>query len=215
MSMWAFFLENYQLLFQKTMEHLFISMMALVLGALVAIPLGMLLIRFRRISGGVIAVASVLQTVPSLALLAIMIPLFGVGKLPAVVALFIYSLLPILRNTYLGLDGVSANVIDAARGMGLTKRQVMRRIRLPLAAPVIMAGVRLSGIYVVAWAALASYIGAGGLGDFIFTGLNVYNPSMIVLGTIPVTLLAILMDFGLGYLEKVVTPRMKSREVAS
>lgn len=215
MSMWAFFLENYQLLFQKTMEHLFISMMALVLGALVAIPIGMLLIRFRRISGAVIAVASVLQTVPSLALLAIMIPLFGVGKLPAVVALFIYSLLPILRNTYLGLDGVSANVIDAAKGMGLTKRQVMRRIRLPLAAPVIMAGVRLSGIYVVAWAALASYIGAGGLGDFIFTGLNVYNPSMIVLGTIPVTLLAIFMDFGLGYLEKMVTPRMKSREVAS
>ncbi len=213
--MWQFFLENAGLLAQKTAEHFFISAFSLALGALVAIPAGMLLIRYRRFADGVIGFASILQTVPSLALLAIMIPIFGVGKVPAIAALFIYSLLPILRNTFLGLDSVSANVIDASKGMGLTSAQIMFRVRLPLAAPVIMAGVRLSGIYVIAWAALASYIGAGGLGDFIFTGLNLYNPPMIILGTIPVTILALFTDFLLGWLEKVVTPRMKSKEVAS
>lgn len=213
--MWEFFLENAGLLAQKTAEHFFISAFSLALGALVAIPAGMLLIRYRRFANGVIGFASILQTVPSLALLAIMIPIFGVGKVPAIAALFIYSLLPILRNTFLGLDSVPANVIDASKGMGLTNTQIMFRVRLPLAAPVIMAGVRLSGIYVIAWAALASYIGAGGLGDFIFTGLNLYNPPMIILGTIPVTILALLTDFLLGWLEKVVTPRMESKEVAS
>lgn len=213
--MWQFFIENAGLLAQKTAEHFFISAFSLALGALVAIPTGMLLIRYRRIADGVIGFASILQTVPSLALLAIMIPIFGVGKVPAVAALFIYSLLPILRNTFLGLDSVSSNVIDASKGMGLTNAQIMLRVRLPLAAPVIMAGVRLSGIYVIAWAALASYIGAGGLGDFIFTGLNLYNPPMIILGTIPVTILALLTDLLLAWLEKVVTPRMKSKEAAS
>lgn len=209
--MWTFLVDNAGLLLQKTGEHFLISAIALGLGAAVAIPLGMFLTQFRRFSGPIIGFASILQTIPSLALLALMIPLFGVGRVPAIVALFIYSLLPILRNTFLGLNSVPPNIVDAARGMGLTRHQRMVRVRLPLAAPVIMSGVRLSGIYVIAWAALASYIGAGGLGDFIFTGLNVYNKNMIILGTIPVTLLALLADVLLGLLEKTVTPRTRSR----
>lgn len=210
----AFFLAHYGELAVKTLEHLLISGIALALGALVAIPLGMLLIDRGRVADYVISVASVLQTIPSLALLALMIPFFGVGKTTAIVALFIYSLLPILRNTYLGLNGVPKGLIDAARGMGMTARQIMFRVRLPLAAPVLMAGVRLSGIYVIAWAALASYVGAGGLGDFIFTGLAVYNKPMIILGTIPVTLLAILVDVLLEHLERKVTPKTSSGEVS-
>ena len=171
----------------KTGEHIYISAVALGLGILVAVPLGVLLTRTNKIASVVIGIASVLQTVPSLALLALMIPFLGIGKTPAIVALFIYSLLPILRNTYLGVKGVDPNLKDAAKGMGMTNIQSIMMVELPLAAPVIMAGIRLGAVYVIAWATLASYIGAGGLGDFIFNGLNLYKPELIIGGTIPLT----------------------------
>lgn len=205
-----FILRNHAALLLKTWEHLCISTAALAAGAAAAVPLGMLLTRFKRASGAVIGLVSILQTIPSLALLAVMIPLLGVGRPPAVAALFVYSLLPIVRNTCLGLEGVDRNVVDAARGMGMTSLQRLFRVRLPLAAPVIMAGVRTSGVYVVSWATLASYIGAGGLGDFIFTGLNNYIPPMIVWGTLPVTLLAILTDSLLGRVEAALSPKLRS-----
>ena len=110
-----------------------------------------------------------------------MIPFMGVGKPPAIMAMFIYSLLPILRNTYLGVTGVDPNLIDAAKGMGMTSFQTLIKVELPLGFPVIMAGIRLSAVYVIAWTTLASYIGAGGLGDLIFTGLNNYMPPLIVI----------------------------------
>ena len=206
-----FILRNHTALLLKTWENLCISAAALAAGTAAAVPLGMLLTRFRRISGAVIGLVSILQTIPSLALLAVMIPLLGVGRPPAVAALFVYSLLPIVRNTCLGLKGVDRSVVDAARGMGMTSLQRLFRVRLPLAAPVIMAGVRTSGVYVVSWATLASYIGAGGLGDFIFTGLNNYIPPMIVWGTLPVTLLAILTDSLMGRVEAALSPRLRSR----
>lgn len=188
-------------------EHLVISVAALALGILAAVPLGILLTRFDRAASIIIGLASILQTIPSLALLALMVPFLGIGKLPAIVALFIYSLLPILRNTYTGMKGVNPDLIDAGRGMGMTEWQLVRRVELPQAAPVIMAGIRLSGTYVIAWATLASYIGAGGLGDFIFNGLNLFIPELIIGGTIPVTILALLVDWLLGLLEKKATPR--------
>ena len=202
-----FFATNGSDLLLETWEHLYISAFALALGVIVAVPLGVLLTRFEKSAKFIIGLATIFQTVPSLALLALMIPLFGVGKVPAIVALFIYSLLPILRNTYIGMNGVDINLRDAGKGMGMTNFQMIRNVELPQAAPVIMAGIRLSGVYVISWAALASYIGAGGLGDFIFNGLNLFIPSLIIGGTIPVTLLALLADFGLGKLEKKVTPR--------
>src|SRR5699024_8669704 len=168
-------------------EHLYISIIALALGIMVAVPLGILLTRFSKVADLVIGFASILQTVPSLALLALMIPLLGVGKVPAIMALFIYSLLPILRNTYIGMKGVNPNLIDAGKGMGMTESQLITKVEIPQAAPVIMSGIRLSGTYVIAWATLASYIGAGGLGDFIFNGLNNYIPELIIGGTLPVT----------------------------
>jgi len=188
-------------------EHLYISIIALALGIMVAVPLGILLTRFSKVADLVIGFASILQTVPSLALLALMIPLLGVGKVPAIMALFIYSLLPILRNTYIGMKGVNPNLIDAGKGMGMTESQLITKVEIPQAAPVIMSGIRLSGTYVIAWATLASYIGAGGLGDFIFNGLNNYIPELIIGGTLPVTFLALAVDWVLGLLEKKVTPR--------
>ncbi|ALV20921.1 MAG: ABC transporter permease [Carnobacterium sp.] len=201
-----FFASNGSDLLLKTWEHLYISAFALFLGVIVAVPLGIILTRFNKVASIVMGIATVLQTVPSLALLALMIPFFGIGKVPAIIALFIYSLLPILRNTYIGVKGVDGGLKDAGKGMGMTDMELIRLVELPQAAAVIMSGIRLSGVYVIAWATLASYIGAGGLGDFIFNGLNLFIPSLIIGGTIPVTVLALLTDFILGKLEKKLTP---------
>lgn len=194
-------------LMTKIWEHLFISGVSLLLGILFAVPIGILLTRTKRLATIVIGITSALQTVPSLALLALMIPIFGVGKIPAIIALFIYSLLPILRNTYIGIQDVGTDYTDAAKGMGMTNTESVFMVELPLAMPTIMAGIRLSAVYVIAWATLASYIGAGGLGDFIFSGLNNYQPTLIFAGTIPVTLLALAADLLLGRLEKKLTPK--------
>lgn len=201
-----FFAENYRLIGEKLLEHLSISAISLALGILVAVPLGILLSKYEKISKGVMGVASVFQTIPSFALLAMMIPIFGVGKKTAVSALFIYSLLPILRNTFLGLTSVTPSAVDAAKGMGMEERQILTKVKIPLALPVIMAGIRLSAVYVLAWTTLAAYVGAGGLGDFIFNGLNNYVPPMILWGTIPITVLALLTDYLFGKLEKRLSP---------
>lgn len=176
----------------KTWEQIYISAFAIILGIIVAVPLGILLTRYDKTAKYVMSISGMLQTIPSLALLALMIPIFGIGKVPAIVALFIYSLLPILRNTYIGMKKVNANLIDAARGLGMTTMQSIFKVEIPMSMPIIMSGIRLSTVYVISWSTLASYIGAGGLGDFIFNGLNLYNPSLIIGGTIPVTILAIL-----------------------
>ncbi|MFC6274014.1 ABC transporter permease [Levilactobacillus tangyuanensis] len=194
-------------LLSKTGQHLYISAAALFLGVIVAVPLGVLLTRMKHGANFIISLAGVLQTIPAMALLAMMIPIFGIGSTPAIVALFIYSLLPILRNTYLGMQGVSPTVKDAAEGMGMTWWQRMTQAEIPLAAPVIMSGIRLSATYVIAWATLASYIGAGGLGDFIFNGLNLYRSDLILGGSIPVILLALIVDYLLGKVETLVSPR--------
>lgn len=201
-----FFQQHGAEILSKSLEHLYISAIALVIGIAVAVPLGVLLTRFPKVATIVIGLTSALQTVPSLALLALMIPLFGVGKVPAIIALFIYSLLPILRNTYIGMKNVDWNYRDVAKGMGMTNIQSIFSVELPIAMPTIMAGIRLAAVYVIAWATLASYIGAGGLGDLIFSGLNNYQPDLIFAGTIPVTILALLADFLLGFLENRLTP---------
>lgn len=203
----AFFAQHGSELLVKTWQQLYISAISLALGIIVAIPLSVILMKFPRVAKIVIALASMLQTIPALALLAMMIPFFGVGRLPAIIALFLYSLMPILRNTYVGLTGVNQDTVDSARGLGMTGMQLIMKVDIPLAMPVIMAGIRLSAIYVIAWSTLASYIGAGGLGDFIFNGLSLYQPDLIFGGTIPVIILALLTDYLLGKLEKKITPK--------
>ena len=203
----AFFAQHGSELLVKTWQQIYISAISLGLGIIVAIPLSVVLMKFKRVAKVVIAIASMLQTIPALALLAIMIPFFGVGKVPAIIALFLYSLMPILRNTYVGLTDVNQDTIDSARGLGMTNMQLILKVDIPLAMPVIMAGIRLSAIYVIAWATLASYIGAGGLGDFIFNGLSLYQTDLIFGGTIPVIILALLTDYLLGKLECKLTPK--------
>jgi len=206
-----FLRENSSQLIVKIGEHLLISSLAIALGIVVAVPAGIAVTRSKKLSVILITVASILQTIPSLALLPMMVPIIGIGKLPAIIALFIYSLLPIIRNTMLGINGVNESLVDAGKGMGMTPNEIMFKIKLPLSAPVIMSGIRLSAVYVVSWTAIASYIGAGGLGDFIFSGLNTFDTNLIFLGTICVTMIAICTDFLLGKLEKFVEPKTSSR----
>ena len=188
----AFFQEYGGQLISKTIEHFYISIIALLIAIVVAVPLGILLSKTTRTANVVLTIAGVLQTIPTLAVLAIMIPIFGVGKTPAIVALFIYVLLPILNNTVLGVKNIDKNVIQAGQSMGMTKMQLMKDVELPLALPLIISGIRLSSVYVISWATLASYVGAGGLGDLVFNGLNLYQPPMIISAAILVTLLALI-----------------------
>ncbi|CAC8442695.1 Osmotically activated L-carnitine/choline ABC transporter, permease protein OpuCB [Staphylococcus aureus] len=194
-------------LMSKTLEHFYISIVALLLAIIVAVPIGILLSKTKRTANIVLTVAGVLQTIPTLAVLAIMIPIFGVGKTPAIVALFIYVLLPILNNTVLGVQNIDSNIKEAGKSMGMTQFQLMKDVELPLALPLIIGGIRLSSVYVISWATLSSYVGAGGLGDFIFNGLNLYDPLMIVTATVLVTALALGVDALLALVEKWVVPK--------
>ncbi len=208
------FIANYgSTLLSAFGEHIFLSAVSLALGILFAVPVGIILSQADRAASIVMGIAGILQTIPTLALLALMVPLFGVGKVPAVIALFIYSLLPILRNTYLGMNSVDPMVVDAAKAMGMERIEVIRKIQLPLATPVIMAGIRLSAVYVIAWTTIAAYIGGGGLGEIIFNGLELFRSDLILAGTIPVILLAILTDLIAGRIEKNLTPQTSSARI--
>ena len=158
----AFLQEYGSQLLSKAVEHFYISMFALLLAIVVAVPLGILLSKTQRTANVVLTVAGVLQTIPTLAVLAIMIPIFGVGKTPAIVALFIYVLLPILNNTVLGVKNIDKNVIQAGQSMGMTKFQLMKDVEMPLALPLIISGIRLSSVYVISWTTIAALIIIGG-----------------------------------------------------
>ncbi|MEB6551114.1 ABC transporter permease [Heyndrickxia sporothermodurans] len=206
-SIIQFLTSNWSELLFKTWQHFYISIIAVLLGIIVAVPVGIALTRTPKLAGVIMGIAGVIQTFPSLAILAFFIPILGVGKVPAIVALFFYSVLPILRNTYIGVKGIERNLLEAGRGMGMTGWERIRYVEIPLAIPVIMAGIRLSTVYLIGWATLAAFIGAGGLGDYIFSGLNLYQTEFIIAGAIPVTILALLVDLLLGKLENWATPK--------
>lgn len=188
-------------------DHLILAAIAMVFAILIAVPLGILLTRNKRIAEFVIGMASVIQTIPSLALLAFMLPIFGIGRVPAIIALTLYALLPILRNTYTGIIGVDKALVDAGKGMGMTSSQILFMVELPMTLPILMAGVRTSTVLTIGVAALATFIGAGGLGDIIMRGLDSMNTNLILAGAIPAALLAIAFDFILKKVEDLVTPK--------
>lgn len=188
------------------LEHLGLTALAILLATMLAVPLGIVLRRHQRTRKVVLSITGVVQTIPSLALLALMIPLFGLDVQAAIAALFLYALLPILRNTCTGLDGVPADLVDAARGMGMRPREILRHVQLPLALPTIMAGIRTSAVIGIGVATLVAYIGAGGLGGPIFSGLSLNDTAQILLGALPAAGLAILADFLLGLLERRLRP---------
>jgi len=199
--------RTWEKLATQTAEHLQLSLTAIALAVLVAVPLGILLSRSRRIAEPIITVVGLFQTLPAVALLAFMIPAMGIGTTPALAALFLYALLPILRNTYTGLVGVDAAAKEAGRGMGMTALQLLLLVELPLSFRVIMSGVRTSTVLIIGWATLAAFVGGGGLGEMIMSGFAMVSTGQILAGGIPVTLLALLADFLLGHLERRATPR--------
>ena len=194
-------------LIQRTLRHLLLSAVSLAAAALVAIPFGLALERRRRWAEPLVRATGLLQTIPGIALLAFMIPTLGIGVLPALVALFIYSLYPIVRNTYSGVRDADPAAVNAAHALGMTPGQVLRYVRLPLAAPTIMSGVRTAGVINVGTATLAAFIGAGGLGEPIVTGLALSDTALILSGAIPAAILALLVDVVLAGCERLIRPR--------
>jgi osmoprotectant transport system permease protein len=194
-------------IFRLTVRHMVLVGFSLAAALAFALPLGLVLERSRPVAESVIRGVGLLQTMPSIALLAFMIPLLGIGVVPALVALFLYSLYPILRNTYTGVKDAAPEAVGAAWALGMTPRQILRQVRLPLAAPVIMAGIRTAAVINVGTATLAAFIGAGGLGDPIAAGLALSDTRMILSGALPAALLALLVDGALAGCERLVTPR--------
>lgn len=194
-------------LLQALVQHIELVFLSMVIAIAVGVPLGILVTRAKFLEGPVLGTAGILQTIPSLALLGFMIPLFGIGVKTAVAALFLYSLLPIIRNTFTGIKDADKPTIEAARGMGMTDLQILVRVELPLALSVMMAGIRTATVINVGTATLAAFIGAGGLGDFIFIGISRNIDALVLIGAVPAALLALLFDWLLGLLEKAATPR--------
>ena len=179
------FQERKDEILSALVEHIQISFIALFFAVLIAIPLGIYITRHKKAAEGIMGITSVIQTIPSLALLGILIPLFGIGRVPAIIALVAYALLPILRNTYTGIKEVDPSLIEAAQAMGMNSRKRLIKVEIPLAMPVIMAGIRTAMVLIVGTATLAALIGAGGLGDIILLGIDRNNTNLILLGAIP------------------------------
>ncbi len=190
-----------------TSQHLQITAMSISFAVVIGVPIGIMITRKRNIAEFILGFANVFQTLPSLALFGLIIPILGIGYKPSVFVLFLYALLPIIKNTYLGISGVDPAVIDAGKGMGMTDSQILRMVEIPLSLPVIMGGIRISTVINIGTATLAALIGAGGLGDMIFKGISLNNSNMILAGAIPTALLALLVDALLGKVEKKLVPK--------
>lgn len=188
------------------MQHIEITGLAVAIAILIGVPIGIVIIKNEQLSKIVLTVAGVFQTIPSLALFGLIIPIMGIGVAPAVFVLFLYSLLPIITNTYIGIKGVDKSTIQAAVGMGMTNFQVLIKVKLPIAVAVIMGGIRISTVATIGTATIAALIGAGGLGELIFRGISTSNNNLVLTGAIPTAILAFVANYFLGVLEKVLTP---------
>ena len=199
--------SRWRALARRTGRHLALTIIALIASVMIALPAGILVYRRGRAARSVIYVAGALQTVPSIALLAFMIPVFGIGVLPAIVALFLYALLPILRNTVTALVGIDPVLKKVATGMGLTVGQRLHYVELPLSAPMILAGIKTAAVINIGTATLAAFIGAGGLGEPIVAGLALNDTGLILEGAVPAALLAIVTELFFDGIERFLVPR--------
>ena len=193
---------DWQNIFLRAQEHLYLTFTAIFMALLFAVPLGVLLQRTPALAEPIIAFSGILQTIPSIALLAFMIPLFGIGVKPAVIGLFLYSILPILRNTYVALKNIPQQYMESARGIGLGPWETLYLIQIPIGLPVIIAGVRTATVINIGTATLAAFIGAGGLGEPIVTGLALNDTAIILQGAIPAAVLAIITEILFSMWEK-------------
>jgi len=204
--------ENYSNIIFLTWEHILIVLIALFFAIMIGVPIGIFITKYENLAKKVINIANIFMTIPSIALFGIMLPLLspfnlGLGKVPAVIALVLYSQLPIIRNTYVAIKNVNPAIVDAAKGTGLSRWRLLKEIEAPLAIPVIIAGVRTASVMSIGITAIAAYIGAGGLGVLIDQGISRYYTEMVVTGAIMVSILAIFVDGFMAALERISTPK--------
>jgi osmoprotectant transport system permease protein len=210
MNLWQFMLQNHTEVLELTLEHLKLVGFSTLLAVAIGIPLGILITRWPSLNKPILGGANIIQTIPSLALFGFLLPAPWIGARAdrlAILALALYALLPLIRNTYTGIQGVDRAIVEAGRGMGMTDRQLLFQVELPLALGVIIAGVRVATVISVGLATIAAAIGAGGLGEYIFRGLAMVNNQVILAGAIPAAAMALLADTSLGWLEKRLSPR--------
>jgi osmoprotectant transport system permease protein len=209
MNVFQFIVQNHGEVLRITLEHLWMVAVSTLLAVMVGIPLGILITRWPGLNKPVLGSANIIQTIPSLALFGFLLPVPWIGARAdrlAILALSLYALLPLIRNTYAGIKGVDPSVVEAGRGMGMTDHQLLFQVELPLALGVIIAGVRVATVISVGLATIAAAIGAGGLGEYIFRGLAMVNNQLILAGAIPAAALALLADVSLGWLERRLSP---------
>jgi len=211
MNVWQFMLQNRVEVAELTWEHIWLVGISILLAVAIGIPLGILITRWPAFNKPVLGTANVIQTIPSLALFGFLLPAPWIGARAdrlAILALTLYALLPLIRNTYAGIKGVDPAVVEAGRGMGLTDRQLLFQVELPLAMGVIIAGVRVATVLLIGLTTIAAAIGAGGLGEYIFRGLAMVNNAVILAGAIPAAILALLADVGFGWLQRRLSPHL-------
>ncbi|WP_438462136.1 ABC transporter permease [Marinomonas sp. PE14-40] len=207
-----FLFQNHELLLKLTIEHISLVAVAVGLATVTGVPIGIAITQNEKMANIVLYIASIIITIPSIALFGLMIPILsvigqGIGYLPAVIAVLLYSQLPIIRNTYTAINNVDPALREAARGIGMNPMQRLRMVEIPLATPVIMAGIRIAVVMNIGVMAIASYIGAGGLGVLISRGISQSDPRQLIAGAIAVSVLAIIADYSLMFLQKKLTPR--------
>ena len=210
MNVFQFIVQNRAEVLELTLEHLWLVGLSTLFAMLIGIPLGIAIAHRPKLNKPVLAGANIIQTIPSLALFGFLLPLPWLGERAdrlAILALTLYALLPIIRNTYIGIRGVDPAVVESGRGMGLTESQLLWQVELPLAVSVILSGVRVAAVISVGLATIAAAIGAGGLGEFIFRGLAMVDNAVILAGAIPAAILALLADVSVGWLERQLRPR--------
>ncbi|MDA3845616.1 MAG: ABC transporter permease [Vallitaleaceae bacterium] len=205
MSLINYVIDNSSFILEKLVEHITLAGIAVALACSIGVPVGFAIANNAKLAKYVMNVANVVQTIPSLALFAFAMPIFGIGAKPAIFALFLYALLPIIKNTLLGIHNVNPAIIEAARGMGMSKFQIMFKVEVPMAISVIMGGVRIATVTGIGIATIAVLIGAGGLGQLIYQGIGMGNTPMILAGAIASASLALIADFILGLVEKKLT----------
>jgi osmoprotectant transport system permease protein len=206
LSILHYFIKNLGLIFKLTLEHIEVAMMAVIISTIIGVAIGIVITRIKKLVTPVIGIAGVIYTIPSLALFGMLIPFIGIGVKPAVIALILYGQLALIRNTYVGITQIDRAVIEAGKGMGMSSWQFLRMVELPLALPVIMAGIRTAAVMNIGTATIAAYIGAGGLGWLIFRGIASVYTEQIIAGAVPVILLAIGTDYFFVLLERFLTP---------
>ncbi len=206
MEFLKYFFGRFDEVVNLLVQHINLTIVAVVIAICIGVPLGIIITKNKRLATPIIGITNVIQAIPSLALLGFLIPFVGIGSKPAVVMVFLYSLLPIVKNTYTGLININPDMIEAGKGMGMTETQLLRKVQLPLALPIIMAGIRIASVTAVGLMTIAAFVGAGGLGYMVYTGVQTVNNYMILSGAIPACILALLMDFAIGKIENAVVP---------